>query len=61
MFEVDRSLLSPNKQNLFMIDYFKQFTHIKGPANPLATKSHIAMGFNNSFYAYKTTNFEHSY
>ena len=57
------SRLSNVKTNFYDFNYsqrFKQFTHIKGPANPLATKSHIAMGFNNSFYAYKTTNFEHN-
>lgn len=57
------SRLSNVKTNFYDFNYaqrFNQFTHIKGSANPLATKRHIGMGFNNSFYAYKTTNFEHN-
>jgi hypothetical protein len=55
--------ISNVKTNFYDFNYgqrFRQFTHIKGPANPLATKGHVGMGYPNSFYAYRTTNFEHN-
>ena len=39
-------------------DRYGQFTHIKGPNYPLATKYHYAMNHPNSCYKFMTSNFE---
>ena len=60
----DSTLSSRNsnvKSEFYDFNYksrFRQFTHVKGPAHSLCTGGHFGIGYPNSFYAYKSTNFE---